>query len=129
MSVEPDARRKAWQALKKKAPDARFRKPERDVQHCYCRTCFRYPEFYGNISAGHFVVTAAAGHDYEFDKATSTVRFGVEVVFFVCFLFFAKMELMGRNKHVRHKLAEYPRWCSCPPCGRVFVIITSVIRR
>ncbi|CBN77820.1 conserved unknown protein [Ectocarpus siliculosus] len=32
-----------------------------------------YPEFYANISAGHFVVTAAAGHGYEYDKATSTV--------------------------------------------------------
>ncbi|CAM9347711.1 unnamed protein product [Laminaria digitata] len=32
-----------------------------------------FPEFYANISAGHFVVTAAAGHDYEFDRATSTV--------------------------------------------------------
>lgn len=32
-----------------------------------------FPEFYSNISAGHFVVTAAAGHDYEFDRATSSV--------------------------------------------------------
>lgn len=34
----------------------------------------RFSEFYGKISSGHFVVTAAAGHEYEFDRATSSVR-------------------------------------------------------
>ncbi|CAM9971551.1 unnamed protein product [Ascophyllum nodosum] len=33
----------------------------------------RYSDFYSRISAGHFVVTATAGHDYEFDRATSSV--------------------------------------------------------
>lgn len=36
----------------------------------------RFTEFYGNISAAHFVVTAAAGHDYEYDRATSSVSRG-----------------------------------------------------
>lgn len=54
----------------------------------------RFPEFYANISAGHFVVTAAAGHDYEFDRATSTVRISVD---WGCVLFIASGSLSAEN--------------------------------
>lgn len=55
-------------------PEGKHDRPSDHATLVHLPSCGRYEGLYVRISAGHFVVSAAAGDEYEYDRATSSVR-------------------------------------------------------